>query len=590
MKRFLTLAVLLLVAAGPTLVAQGTRVPDPGSRTADPGPRNLAQGGVPIPQGRGAGQRGPIRDVRERPAGTAVLRGRVVAADTGTAIRRAQVRAVSPASSDSRLVTSDAQGNFEFRDLPPGRWELTASKAGFVTMRFGQQRPFEAGRPIEIADGQVIERVNLMLPRGAAITGRVFDEFGDPVAGARVQALRYQLFQGARRLSPVGVMAQSDDTGAFRLYGLMPGDYYVSAILRAFPFDNSDDTNGYAPTYFPGTGSVAEAQAISLEVSQEASVSFALLPVRTARVSGRVVNSAGAPFSGMVMLMGANDLPGPQAFGAANRIRPDGTFTLTNVAPGSYTLTASSGGPGGRFGGDAQVEMGSISVSVAGEDLTGITLVTSRGATLRGTVTTASGSGARLEMSGIQVTTQAVPFERGFGAGVRPGRVGADGTFTLTSLFGTRAIRVDGVPQGWMLDTVTIAGVDVTDTPVEFRPDETVTNAEITLTDRVTQVSGTVAGRDGKPSRDFSVVIFPDDETKWAPPSRYVRSARPDQDGFFKITALPSSNGYLAVAVDYLEQGEGSDPAFLDSIRDRATRFRLNAGESATVNLKLVER
>ncbi|HEY5616983.1 MAG TPA: carboxypeptidase-like regulatory domain-containing protein [Vicinamibacterales bacterium] len=550
-----------------------------------------AQGGPPIPQGRGAAPgRGPARDTRERPAGTAVLRGRVVTADTGTAIRRAQIRAASASSSDTRLVTSDAQGMFEFRDLPAGRWELTASKAGFVTMRFGQRRPFEAGRPIEIADGQVIERVNLMLPRGAAITGRVFDEFGDPVAGARLQAMRYQLVQGVRRLSPIGAMAQSDDTGAFRLYGLMPGDYYVSAILRAFPMDNSDDPSGYAPTYYPGTGSVAEAQAISLAVSQEANISFALMPVRTARVSGRVVNSAGVPLAGVVMLAGSDAVAGPAVLGAGDRIRVDGTFVLTNVAPGSYALTATSGGLGGRFGGDVEFEMGSLPVTVAGEDLTGITLVTSRGATLSGTVVTTEGSGPSLAMNGIQVNAQSVPFERGPGAGTRPARVNADGTFTLTNLFGARAIRVSGVPEGWMLDAVRIAGVDVTDTLVEFGPNDTIADVEVALTSRVTQVSGSVAGPDGKPSRDFSVVVFPDDETKWAAPSRFVRSARPDQDGLFKIGALPPSDGYLAVAVDYLEQGEGSDPEFLELIRDRATRFRLSAGESTTVNLKLVER
>ena len=52
--------------------------------------------------------------------------------------------------------------------------------------------------------------------------------------------------------------------------------------------------------------------------------------------------------------------------------------------------------------------------------------------------------------------------------------------------------------------------------------------------------------------------------------------------------AQSSSN--LSAAVDYLEQGEGSDPEFLASIRDRATRFRLGSGESATVRLSLVER
>jgi len=501
------------------------------------------------------------------------------------------VRAAAPGGSDTRLVTSDAQGVFELRDLPAGRWELTASKAGFVTMRYGQRRPFEAGRPIELADGQVVERVNLALPRGAAITGRVFDEFGDPVAGARVQAMRYQMLQGTRRLSPVGMNAQSDDTGAFRLYGLMPGDYYVSAILRPFPADSSNDTNGYAPTYFPGTGSVTEAQAVSLGVSQEASISFALMPVRTARVAGRVVNSMGAPFGGIVMLAGSDTVvTGPPALAGGNRIRDDGTFLLTNVAPGSYTLMATSGGPGGRGGGTGVVEMGSLSLVVAGDDLTGITLVTSPGATLTGVVAAADGSRARLDTNGMQVTAQAVPFERGFGGPGRPGRVEADGSFTLANVFGARAIRVNGIPQGWMLDAVRIGGVDVTDTAVEFGPNDRVADAEILLTDRVTNVSGTVAGPDGKPSRDFSVVVFPDDETKWQAPSRFLRSARPDQDGLFKIGALPPDQAYLAVAVDYLEQGEGADPEFLSQIRARATRFRLGAGESATVNLKLVER
>lgn len=156
------------------------------------------RGGIP-PQGRGGGRFGPARDARERPAGTAVIRGQVLTADTGTPVRRAQVRAVAADNRDSRLVTTDEQGAFELRDLPGGRWDVTASKAGFVTMSFSQRRPFEAGRPIEIADTQIMERVNLLLPRGAAITGRLLDEFGDPVARARVQTLRYQLVQGGRR-------------------------------------------------------------------------------------------------------------------------------------------------------------------------------------------------------------------------------------------------------------------------------------------------------------------------------------------------------------------------------------------------------
>ena len=546
----------------------------------------FAQGGRGrvAPQGRGGGRF--ARDAQERPAGTAVIRGRVVTADTGTPVRRAQVRAVAANSRDNRLVTTDEQGNFELRDLPGGRWAVTASKAGFVTMSFGQRRPFEAGRPIEIADAEVMERVNLVLPRGAAINGRLLDEFGDPVARARVQALRYQLVQGTRRLTPIGVTAQSDDRGAFRLYGLMPGEYYVSALLRAVRVDDPDDATSYAPTYYPGTGGVTQAQPVTLAVAAEASISFALMPVRTARVSGRVLSSTGGPLSnGRVMLMAADStgLP-PAAFGSGGRVGADGTFTLSNVAPGSYTLTALSGA--GRNA-STDAERGSAPIAVAGEDLTGITVVTSRGATLTGTVGGAWGSATQPEVRGLRVSAQPVPFESG--VRTKPARVDADGTFTLTSLFGANLIRVDGLSQKWMVEAALVAGSDVTDTPFDFRPNEDI-HAEIVLTDRITQVSGTVSGRDGTQSSDFTVVVFPEDETKWTPPSRYVKSARPDQQGLVKIVGLPPNDRYLAVAVDYVEEGGAADPEFLARIKNRATRFRLGEGASATIDLKLVER
>src|SRR5690606_32301086 len=229
---------------------------------------------------------------------TGIIRGRIVTADTGTPIRRAQVRATSGAARGARLAVTDAEGRFELRGLAAGQWNLIASKAGFVAMRYGQRRPFEDGTPIRLDAGQALDGVDFILPRGAAITGRVYDEFGEPVANARLQVYRYQVVQGSRRLVPVRVTAQSDDTGAFRLYGLMPGDYYVSAVLRALPVDDPDDPTAYAPTYYPGTGSAAEAQPVRLGLAEEASISFGLLPVRVATISGRVIGSDGMPLQG----------------------------------------------------------------------------------------------------------------------------------------------------------------------------------------------------------------------------------------------------------------------------------------------------
>jgi hypothetical protein len=608
---------LLLAATAPVpmLVAQGQ---------AGGGGRGGGFG-----QGAAGGRAGqlPPRDVTgvgtgsgDQEAGTAIIRGRVVTADSGTPVRRAQVRAQSAELRANRLVNTDAQGRFEFKDLPAGRWNLTASKAGFMTLRFGQRRAFEAGSPIEISEGQLMERADFSLPRGAAITGRVFDEFGEPVANARVQVLRYQMVQGARRLTPSGGADQSDDTGAYRIYGLAPGDYYVSATLRAnnLPFeDPTGETNSYASTYYPGTGNVAEAQRFTLGVGQEQSgVNFALQAVRTVKISGLAFDSTGAPLvNGAVSLMPADAVGGAVAVfgGNAGRVRADGSFSIANVAPGNYTLIAvagfgggrgavfafraggpgpgggGAGGPGGPPPGMPELDMAEMFLTVGGEDVTGISLMTTKGASLAGTVVAADGSVAKLNTNAISIVAQGAQFVPG-PLGNRVAQVEADGTFTITGLMGQKFIRVNGLPQEWTLKSVTFNGQDVTDDALDFKGSSQSAGLQIVVSDKVSEVNGRVTLPNGAATRDYTVVVFSDDAAHWAFPSRFVKTARADQQGQFRIKALPPEARYLAVAVNYLEDGEGGDPQFLEQIRSRATPFSLTDGESKVLDLKLVNR
>src|SRR5262249_5082205 len=159
----------------------------------------------------------------------------------------------------------------DFKDLPAGRYQLNASKGSFVTLAYGQLRPFEQGKPIDIKDAQTLEKVDFALPRGSVITGRVVDEFGEPTADVQVMAMRYQFLQGRRRLTPAGRPNMTNDIGEFRIFALPPGQYYLSATLRNFngPMDaTTDDRSGYAPTYYPGTASVTEAQRITVAIGQ----------------------------------------------------------------------------------------------------------------------------------------------------------------------------------------------------------------------------------------------------------------------------------------------------------------------------------
>ena len=125
----------------------------------------------------------------------------------------------------------------------------------------------------------------------------MLDEFGDPVAGARVQVLRSRFVRGRRTLAPTGVGDQTDDTGAFRLYALPPGDYYVGAALRAATGETTGiDAIVGAQTYYPGTPIIAEAQRIRLGLGEEQpNVTFSLSPARAVRVSGTVLSARGGP-------------------------------------------------------------------------------------------------------------------------------------------------------------------------------------------------------------------------------------------------------------------------------------------------------
>ncbi len=538
-----------------------------GFRNGGGGP--LGRGGFDFP-GRGRGQ---------QVQGTASIRG-LVTSDTNSPVRRAQVRATSPDTRSARLGTTDADGRFELRDLPAGRWTITAAKGGFVTQQFGQRHPFESVEPIDLTDGQRFT-ANFTLSRGSAITGRVSDEFGDPITGARVQVLRSQVQQGRRRLTPTANGAQTDDTGSFRVFGLAPGEYYVAASLQAAPADSSTNPVSYAPTYFPGTGSVADAQRITLTLGIEQSgINFVLQPVRAVRVSGTVVDSNGAPTQALLNLTpaGFGDDGGLQ-MGNPARVLPDGSFTILNVVPGEYVLTVN-----GRANGNATPEVAAMPLTVGNDDLAGVSIATSKGGTMRGSIV--ADNNAKVQTANIQVSVQ--PLRPVPGNFLPRTQVSTAGTFELNGLIGAQVLRVDRLPDGWVVKSIRANGRDITDTALEFRGSESA-NVQVVLTNRISEVSGAVRAN-GQPVTAASVVLFPEDAAQWVFPSRRVRMVRVDQSGVFRARSLPPGERYLAIAVDYLEQGEFQDPVFLERMRGRATAFSLNDGENKNVDLTLVER
>ncbi len=139
-------------------------------------------------------------------------------------------------------------------------------------------------------------------------------------------------------------------------------------------------------------------------------------------------------------------------------------------------------------------------------------------------------------------------------------------------------------PSGWALKSIVLEGQDITDTPFDFKSGRDLTGMAVTLTDRLTELSGTVRDSRGQPVKDYVLVVFPEDTRLWGGQSRFVRTARPNQDGLYDIKGLPAAR-YLAAVVESLENGTQNDPAVLGQLKAKARSFGLADGQTVTLDL-----
>ncbi len=577
----LVVALVLLAAAPPVAVAQIVNIEQ---TRQGPG---------------GSGQGGPPRDARQ-PAqtGTAVVRGRVFAADTGRPLRRARITLQAPElGGDNRTTSTNAEGKYELKDLPAGRYNILVNRSGYLQLRYGQRRPFEAGKQLQVLDKQTVENVDFSLPRMSLITGRVFDETGDPISGVRVFAMRSVYFEGRRRLVPIanGPLTTTDDAGQYRILGLAPGTYFVMADLRetwTVSAGGVDQVIGYAPTYFPGTASLTDAMRVAVGIGQEVSnTDFGLVPGRAVTVSGLAVDSQGRPLAGRQVNL-AQEWRGPgfamvMQGGGGTAVAPDGTFTIKSVAPGPYTLMVRTTVD---IGGVSVQEGASTPIVVNDVDLDNVMLQTSSGWSLSGQITTDTGAAPAVPRDRVRITPRPVttglsPLGPGPG-NPDSGRVREDWTFSVTGIVGAARLRAS-LPEGWVVKSILHDGRDVTDTALELKSGETLSGVQIVISSQANSISGQLADDKGAPLLDGTVIVFASDAEKWSEDSRFVRSARPDQEGKYQIRGLPPGE-YMAVAVDYVEDGMWNDPEYLESIRRYGQKITFGEADAQTVALTLV--
>lgn len=530
------------------------------------------------------------RDTSAIPKGTGSISGKVVTADGGRPLRRVSITLSSPEfPGEPKTVSTNAQGLFEITDLPAGRYSLSASRAGYMRVQYGQRRPGETGRPIQLADKQKFTNADFSLPRTSVIVGRITDEVGDPMPNASVFPTQWKYYRGQRRMVPVpggGPFNRTDDTGGYRITGLEPGEYFVMATTRDAWTDekNPKERIGFLPTYSGGTANPGEAHRVKVGLGQEVVMpDFAMVPGRVGMISGTAVSSSGLPLVGEQVSM-SQEFSGPgssSSFGmAGSKVAADGTWTIRNVSPGEYKLTLRSAGDA-----DRQPEGVTTTVVFTGDDLTGLMLVTTTGATLRGRVITDTGEALPRDHK-MRMSSRAVDPTRTFTAFDQDnGRVRDDMTFELKNVFGANRLSLTPVPPGWSVRSIVHEGKDLIDDPHDFRGGQQVDGLTVLLSKSMPKVRGTLLDERGTPV-EGSVVIFPEDQAKWSEQSRLTRAARPDLTGTFEFRDVVPGE-YLLVPVEYVRDNDWSDPAFLEGLRERAKRVRVDDTGTEPVALTL---
>lgn len=610
----------------------------------------------------------PARNTQAPPpsSGTAVISGVIVSDDAGAQALRRVTLTLSPAAVGAptiqRMTTTDDRGRFVFAGLPAGNYSsLSARKAGFVPTSYGQKRVGGMGMPISLTDGQHLT-IDLKMTRSAVITGTVLDQ-GRPAVYVTVAATAVKISDGTRTPNPSYVGSfQTDDRGMYRIYGLAPGDYVVSASLRtgsgsdlrpiteaelqwgrqqmqatgpnasaAAAVGTSSTTLSappkpaaaiaYAPVFYPGTATLASASIVKLAAGQEQSgVDFSLQIVETAKVEGTVVSPDGAvPQNVQLNIV-------PKTLGDAGMTsdifmidmlmmsRPtvtNGKFAIPAVRPGDYTIMAraarGSGAPagrgapppGGRGGAPAPMTLwASADISVNGVDQSGIELRLQEGMDLSGKIVFDSATlQPPTDLSRISIRLGAAPTAGMTVAVNSPtGQPEADGTFRLQGVTPGRYLlsasspgpAAGGAPgQSWVMKSAKVGDVDAADVAFEVSPGQNVGDVVITFTDKTSELSGTLLDGNGKPTPEFSILLFPTDKGMWSSRSRRLRPpSRPGADGKFKFTNLLAGDYYLAALTDF-EPQDVYKPEFLEQVAPIALKITIGEGEKKVQDLKI---
>jgi hypothetical protein len=444
--------------------------------------------------------------------------GKVVNSVSGKPVSGVEVRMEQTGTGAAFSATTNDEGIFTALRMEPGVYRLSAERSGYIVS--------SKRAPVSLARSQKLTGIDFNLVPQGVIAGRVFDADGEPISTS-VSVVQRRYVDGRKELAAAtigNIVSQTNDKGAFRVFGLAPGEYFVRV------------SNTLSRPIVIEPGRIVDNVTVQLTASSGQTV------------SGHVENLTGLTAGIGIALIeaGSNSIRTAQ-------LNPQGDFSFTPVLPGRYTLLATMGTVQTRTQFDVPGQPALLALRLEPQ------------VALAGSVSGAPGVRIQLGLPEVRSTLET----RTLPASVP---VTAEGAFKIPNVNrGRYEIQVTNIPAGFYVASARQGEVDLLSNGLTIKsPDPTA--VEIVLASGAPTLTGmTTPGA--------KVVLVPVSKLR----SLY-RTSDADHEGKFSMTGLTPGE-YKLFAWEEVEDTAWLDPEFLAPIEDKGTPVTLERSKEARVEV-----
>jgi len=549
---------------------------------------------------------------------TGSIEGFVVHADTGDPIANAQVTlnqisdlAVPPPGTVVQIVetplagapaapigaagailsvTTGADGRFMFKDLKPATYRVFAIASGFTRQEYGQRVFFGAGRQLFVVAGKSITDATIRMMATGTIRGRILDQNGQPATGVPVQLVR-ALYTLQGKTYQTAATASADDRGDYRIYGVTPGRYYLTAGTQMGPLAGlRGNASRFSPLYYPNASNIEQAALIEVKSGNESSFDMNLKrETQTFHVRGRLIDPTGAPFApnitarlGYRTFSSAGNINSPGSFNPTT-----GTFDLPSVPPGDFFVVIAPTPGGGLAGGilaqQATQSTATAPIHVINADIDGVVLTLMPSTTVPGKlIVEGQPISAVPNLAQLRVNLRNVLFPFGLGMPTASA-IAADGSFQVA---GVRQddyrVQLSANVPGFYLKSIKYGEEEILGKILKFSIGGS-GSLEVVLRAGTGTVSGTVTDSKSQPVPGIGVVVVPIQQAR----VDLFRGANTDQNGKFTVANLAPGE-YRAFSWEGIDNNAFYDPDFLKQYEALGKAITVAESSNSNIDVKLI--